>query len=222
MHIDRHITLWGLFGAAAFSVAMMAAPLYLNDLPHSMLGRLFWGGLALFVVSMAITIILAIVGRQQSGARGRAMPITLMVLGALVFFAGAIWLGIVNEKPSGRDVSNPVPAEQKRLFRITVLRVSAALSEFVANNQRNQPSSISNNPADISAEIAKFEMWAQNALADYQQRFGQDMAYIANTAFQLKLIDNHMALLMNHPTNPLGMQMVSSKLSQIAMSLTAE
>jgi hypothetical protein len=60
LNVDRHLTIQaGWVAGPAFGVAMMAAPDYLKlGPPYS--GLLFWGGIAVFLLTVAVIFVLSL------------------------------------------------------------------------------------------------------------------------------------------------------------------
>lgn len=89
MQADRHIAIWGGWIAApAFGVAMMAAPEYLKlEPPASAL--LFWGGLAIFFLTIVVVSILAL---HDAERKTKVVgPIITMAIGTLILGCGLGW-----------------------------------------------------------------------------------------------------------------------------------
>jgi len=88
-NIDRHIAIQaGWIAGPAFGVAMMAAPNYLKlEPPFS--GLLFWGGIAVFLLTIVVVLVLSF---HEEGKRKAVFgSILMMALGALIFCGGAAW-----------------------------------------------------------------------------------------------------------------------------------
>jgi apolipoprotein N-acyltransferase len=88
-NVDRHIAFQaGWIAGPAFGVAMMAAPNYLKlEPPFS--GLFFWGGIAVFLLTIVVVLVLSF---HEKGKRKAVFgPILVMALGALIFCGGAAW-----------------------------------------------------------------------------------------------------------------------------------
>jgi hypothetical protein len=89
MRIDRQIAIWaGWIAGPAFGVAMMAAPGYL-ELQPLLSGLLFWGGIAVFLITVVVVVILSIHDERR---QPRVLwPIITMAVGLVIFCGGAAW-----------------------------------------------------------------------------------------------------------------------------------
>jgi drug/metabolite transporter (DMT)-like permease len=89
MHIDRQIAIWaGWIAGPAFGIAMMAAPEYLK-LEPLVAGLLFRGGIAVFLLTIIVVLILWL--HETDKQKAMLGPILTMFVGALVFCGGASW-----------------------------------------------------------------------------------------------------------------------------------
>ncbi|QBR71671.1 hypothetical protein CU048_10700 [Beijerinckiaceae bacterium] len=88
-HIDRQISIWaGWIAAPAIGIIMMAAPNYLRLQPP-LSGVLFWGGIAVFLVTIVVVASLSIHDERK---RPKVMwPIITMAIGLMIFCGGAAW-----------------------------------------------------------------------------------------------------------------------------------
>lgn len=89
LNIDRHIAISaGWVAGPAFGVAMMAAPEYFHLAPLAS-GLLFWGGIIVFVLTIAVVVFVSL---HEEGRRKAVLgPIVTMAIGALIFCGGAAW-----------------------------------------------------------------------------------------------------------------------------------
>jgi hypothetical protein len=107
MQLDRHIAIWaGWIAGPAFGLAMMAAPDYLH-LSHYWAGICFWGGISVFVLTIAVVVCLSL--HEKDRQRRIVGPLMVMALGATVFLCGAAWYFWPAVKTSDAE------AESKRL-----------------------------------------------------------------------------------------------------------
>jgi hypothetical protein len=88
-NIDRHIAIQaGWIAGPAFGVAMMAAPDYLKlERPYS--GLLFWGGIGVFLLTLAVVGLLSVY--EERKRKTMVGSILVMAIGALIFCGGAAW-----------------------------------------------------------------------------------------------------------------------------------
>jgi hypothetical protein len=90
LNIDRHIAIQaGWIAGPAIGVALMAAPIYFKLESGAISGLLFWGGIAVFLLTIAVVVTLSL---HEEGKRKVVLgPILIMALGALIFCGGAAW-----------------------------------------------------------------------------------------------------------------------------------
>jgi hypothetical protein len=109
-NIDRHIAIQaGWIAGPAFGVAMMAAPEYLH-LGPLWSGVLFWGGIAVFLLTVIVVVALSL--HEERKRKAVFGPIITMAVGAIVFCGGAAWHFLPSEQrkaeePPKNDVAQP-------------------------------------------------------------------------------------------------------------------
>jgi hypothetical protein len=88
-NVDRHIAIQaGWIAGPSFGVAMMAAPDYLKLEPF-LSGLLFWGGIAVFLLTIIVVLVLSL---HEEGKREAMFGrILVMAFCALIFCGGAAW-----------------------------------------------------------------------------------------------------------------------------------
>lgn len=89
---DRKSFAGAVLGFTA-GAAHMTGPLAFPAAPPEVWQALFW----LSVIIMSITLVYFVLVHTTT-REDRAMPISLMVVGALLFIGGSIWLGIINQR----------------------------------------------------------------------------------------------------------------------------
>jgi hypothetical protein len=89
LNIDRHIAIWaGWIAGPAFGVAMMAAPEYLH-LGPILSAVLFWGGIIVFLLTIAVVVVLSL--HEKKKRKAVLGPVILMSMSAVAFCVGAAW-----------------------------------------------------------------------------------------------------------------------------------
>jgi hypothetical protein len=96
----------GLVLSLAAGGIYMTGPLAFPHVSSEIWRGFFW----LMVVIMAASAVYF--GLIHTIREDSAMPISLMVVGAIMFFAGAVWLGIVNDRAVVRQAVNPQSAPE--------------------------------------------------------------------------------------------------------------
>jgi len=106
MQFDRHLTISaGWVAGPAFGIAMMAAPEYLG-LNHATAPYFFWGGIAVFVLTIGRGIHL---WARERGGSSRVLFSALMTIGLLLFaigVTGRFWL--YRNPQVAAAISNPL------------------------------------------------------------------------------------------------------------------
>jgi hypothetical protein len=107
MSVDRHIAIQsGWIAGPAFGVAMMAAPEYLHLGPLAS-AALFWGGIAVFLATIAVVVVVSL---HEEGKRKAVIgPVIIMAIGALIFCGGAAWYFWPQTAPKVVETSQPPP-----------------------------------------------------------------------------------------------------------------
>lgn len=110
--VDRHLAIWaGWISAPAAGIAMMAAPEYLK-FNAELVAYLFWGGTAVFLLSVVVVLILLL--REPTEER-RVAPDILIGLGIVVLAAGLIWKFWPKEKISAPVLLAPTSSNESKL-----------------------------------------------------------------------------------------------------------
>src|SRR6266852_4653250 len=136
--VDRHIAIQsGWIAGPAFGVAMMAAPEYLH-LGPSASAALFWGGIAVFVVTIGVVFFVSL--HEEGKRRVVTGPIVMMAVGALIFCGGAAWYfwhGHPETKVAETDAAHPAathvpsgPESLLDLFKTDFERTMRSTSEL--------------------------------------------------------------------------------------------
>lgn len=87
-NVDRHLAIWsGWVAGPAAGIVMMAAPEYFKT-SQEIVEYLFWGGSALFLLSIVVPSIL-LLRRQREPRVG---PIVLIAVGATLILSGLVWM----------------------------------------------------------------------------------------------------------------------------------
>jgi len=114
LNVDRHIAIQaGWIAGPAFGVAMMAAPEYFH-LGPIWSGVVFWGGIAVFLVTLAVVVALSL--HEQRKQRTVLGPVLMMAIGALVFGGGAAWYFWPSTRSGGTIAIDTQPIVSSILF----------------------------------------------------------------------------------------------------------
>ena len=182
-NIDRHIAIQaGWIAGPAFGVAMMAAPEYFHLGPIAS-GLLFWGGIAIFLLTIIVVVVLSL--HDEKKRKTVLGPIILMSLSAFGLCIGAAWY--FWPKQEAVDAANildqtvqltcewsqlPTIAPQHKLYELELVSGNNSGGAFISfYHQPGSPINMINKDAPSYAYRCRFNNFGATSIINMTAKF---------------------------------------------------